>query len=155
MDVRKHLRGLGWGGDGHSLGKNANGIKKPLLITHKHNLHGLGAKSQKEKQADQWWLSAFDSALKDIGSGRTSQLDKVRDKGIGGLYRNFVRGQLLEGTIGVGETSSGIVTPIASETCEASNNSLKKTKSKKRKLEDAATEAPDSDSRRLDRKSVV
>ena len=100
MDARKHLRGLGWKGDGHSLGKNANGIKKPLLITHKTGLHGLGAKSQKEKQADQWWLNAFDSALKDIGTGKESSLTQVREHGgKGGLYRFFVRGKGLEGTI--------------------------------------------------------
>lgn len=113
MDVRKHLRGLGWGGDGHSLGKNATGIKKPLLISHKRGLHGLGAKSQKESQADQWWLNAFDNALKDIGTGKESALSKVKDAGgKGSLYGFFVRGQPMEGTIGLEEDGSeGTATP--------------------------------------------
>ena len=111
MDARKHLRGLGWGGEGHSLGKHANGIKKPLLILHKTGLHGLGAKSQKEKQADQWWLNAFDTALRDIGTGRESALSQVRDgPAKNSLYRFFVRGVGLEGTIE--EASSGASTPV-------------------------------------------
>jgi hypothetical protein len=116
MDVRKHLRGLGWQGEGHSLGKHATGLKKPLLISHKTTLHGLGAKSQKEKQADQWWLNAFDNALKDIGTGKESSLSKVRDNGgRGGLYGFFVRGVGLDGTIDESCASTGTSTPSESE----------------------------------------
>lgn len=113
MDARNHLRGLGWKGEGHSLGKNANGLKKPLLIKHKTGLHGLGAKSQKEKQADQWWLNAFDNALKDMGSGKESSLSKIRDSGAGrgGLYGYFVRGQVLESTFDENGESTGTNTP--------------------------------------------
>lgn len=71
MDAYAHLRGLGWKGEGYSLGRSNNGLKKPLLIAHKHDLRGIGLKQQKEKQADQWWLNAFDSTLKDIGSEKT------------------------------------------------------------------------------------
>jgi nucleolar protein TMA23 len=70
MDAHAHLKGLGWRGTGHSLDKTDRGLKRPLLISHKTDLHGLGSKSQKEKQADQWWLNAFDNALKDIGTGK-------------------------------------------------------------------------------------
>jgi hypothetical protein len=113
MDARKHLRGLGWQGEGHSLGKNGGGLKKPLLITHKTGLHGLGAKSQREKQADQWWLNAFDNALKDMGTGKESSLSKIKDNGAGrgGLYGYFVRGGGLEGTFDSGE-STGASTPV-------------------------------------------
>jgi hypothetical protein len=112
MDARAHLRGLGWQGEGHSLGKNGHGLKKPLLVTHKTGLHGLGAKSQKEKQADQWWLNAFDNALKDIGTGKESALSKIKDSGAGrgGLYGYFVRGAGLEGTFESG-SSTGTSTP--------------------------------------------
>jgi len=68
MDAYAHLRGLGWKGIGHSLGRSNSGLKRPLLITHKTNLHGIGLKQQKEKQADQWWLNTFDSTLKELGS---------------------------------------------------------------------------------------
>ncbi|KAF2435908.1 hypothetical protein EJ08DRAFT_569948, partial [Tothia fuscella] len=101
MDAHAHLKGLGWRGTGHSLDKTDRGLKKPLLISHKNNLHGLGSKSQKEKQADQWWLNAFDNALKDIGTGKESSLATVREHGVnrGGLYGFFVKGQILESTI--------------------------------------------------------
>jgi G-patch domain len=68
MDAHAHLKSLGW--QGHSLGRHQNGIKKPILISHKTNNLGVGAKEKKEKHADQWWLNAFDSALKDFGTGK-------------------------------------------------------------------------------------
>ncbi|KIW09006.1 uncharacterized protein PV09_00903 [Verruconis gallopava] len=122
MDARKHLRGLGWKGEGHAIGKNSNGLTKPLLITHKYNNHGLGAKSQKEKQADQWWLNAFDNALKDIGTGRESSLYKIKENsGSNGLYRFFVRGPGLEGTFdNSGGDSTGTSTPTEGQTLENS-----------------------------------
>ena len=123
MDARKHLRGLGWKGEGHALGKNANGIKKPILISHKRGLHGLGAKSQKEKQADQWWLNAFDNALKDIGSGKESALSQIRDNGAkNSLYRFFVRGVGLEGTID--DSSSGTSTPAEASCVQSTSTTI-------------------------------
>ena len=70
MDVHAHLVGLGWQGRGHALGRHKNGIKAPILVSHKYNQLGLGAKEKKEKQADQWWLKAFDATLQDLGTGK-------------------------------------------------------------------------------------
>jgi nucleolar protein TMA23 len=70
MDARAHLKGLGWRGEGHSLDTQDRGLKKPLLISHRRDGQGLGSKTQKEKQADQWWLNAFDNALKELGTGK-------------------------------------------------------------------------------------
>lgn len=69
MDARSYLQRQGWQ-EGNSLGISGNGIKKPLLISFKDNALGIGSKKQKEKQADQWWLRAFDTALKDFGTGK-------------------------------------------------------------------------------------
>lgn len=68
MDSHAYLKGLGWRGEGHSLDYHGRGLKKPLLVSQKIDLLGLGRK--KHDVADQWWLRALDSSLKDIGSGR-------------------------------------------------------------------------------------
>lgn len=107
MDAAKHLKGLGWRGEGHSLDSTDRGLRKPLLVSNRHANQGLGSKSQKEKQADQWWLNAFDNALKQIGTGKESNLAQVAKHGVklGGLYGFFVRGEQLTGTIQEEETT--------------------------------------------------
>lgn len=94
MDAHAHLRGLGWRGIGYSLDKSNRGLARPLLITHKFDSRGLGAKTQKERQDDRWWLNAFDSALKDLGTGKETALAQVQRSGFnrGGLYGFFVSG---------------------------------------------------------------
>jgi nucleolar protein TMA23 len=77
MDAKAHLQKLGWRGSGYSLDRANRGLAKPLLISHKFDSHGLGSKKQKEKLADQWWLNAFDSALKDLGSGKSVSFDLI------------------------------------------------------------------------------
>lgn len=101
MDAAKHLKGLGWRGEGHSLDSTNRGLRKPLLVSNRNANQGLGSKSQKEKQADQWWLNAFDNALKEIGTGKESNLAQVAKHGVklGGLYGFFVKGEELVGTI--------------------------------------------------------
>jgi hypothetical protein len=101
MDAAKHLKGLGWRGEGHSLDSTNRGLRKPLLISNRRAHQGLGSKTHKEKQADQWWLNAFDNALKQIGTGQESNLATVAKHGVklGGLYGFFVRGEQLTGTI--------------------------------------------------------
>lgn len=71
MDAYAHLKGLGWKGTGYSLGRSNSGLKKPILVTHKTDLYGIGLKQQKEKQADQWWLNTFDNILNGIGSNES------------------------------------------------------------------------------------
>ena len=118
MDTTAYLTRHGWLGDGHSLHPSGNGIKKPLLVSRKANVLGIGRK-QHDTQADQWWAQAFDATLKDVkvgvdevsgtaekvtfGAG-TKQLEKVGRMGVKwaagrGLYGGFVRGKGLEGTI--------------------------------------------------------
>ena len=70
MDARAYLTGLGWRGEGNSLDKEDRGIKKPLLISHKRDLLGLGKKKAAQNVSDQWWLRAFDESLKTIGTGK-------------------------------------------------------------------------------------
>lgn len=117
MDTRAYLTGQGWLGTGHSLHPTGRGIKKPLLVSRKSNVLGVGKKKH-DTHADQWWARAFDAGLKSLEVGRSEssgatesvkagtwgQLDTLKAggqkwAGNGGLYAGFVRGEGLSGTI--------------------------------------------------------
>ena len=117
MDTSAYLSNQGWLGDGHSLHPSGRGIKKPLLVSHKKNVLGIGLKKH-DVHADQWWARAFDSRLKDLkldkneATGDISSvavdtwgaLDVLKAGGAkwaatGDLYAGFVKGASLVGTI--------------------------------------------------------
>jgi nucleolar protein TMA23 len=112
INASQHLTSLGWAGPGHSLDSHTSkrGLSRPLLVTHKQNTRGLGSRSAKERQADQWWLNAFDAALRQANTtkGKTngvsddgpSALERVRDYGVGkgGLYGWFKKGEVIGST---------------------------------------------------------
>ncbi|KAF2483426.1 hypothetical protein BDY17DRAFT_297414 [Neohortaea acidophila] len=112
MDASAYLKRHGWRGDGHSLDHTNRGIKKPLLVSQKVDVLGLG-KDKHGPVSDQWWLRAFDQGLKNFGTGQQSVLASVQQHGInrGGLYGRFVQGERFEGSIGHSAESSGISTP--------------------------------------------
>lgn len=118
MDAAAYLTNLGWRGNGHALHHSGRGITKPVHISQKANVLGVG-KKQHDAHADQWWARAFDDTLK----GLNTTMDKTTRKteavpvasstqalqmvGIGGakwieqrnLYSNFVKGGSLKGTL--------------------------------------------------------
>ena len=100
MDPAAYLLKQGWKGTGHSLGANNNGLKKPLLISKKIDVLGIGI--NKHDVSDQWWMRAFDSSLQNFGTGKQGLLGAVKEHGIkrGGLYGRFVRGEGVAGTFG-------------------------------------------------------
>lgn len=110
MDTTAYLTRQGWRGAGHSLQPGGRGIKKPLLVSKKPNVLGLG-KKQHDSHADQWWARAFDSSLKSLavntdratvgGGGALEKAQKGGGMWVGtaGLYGNFVRGEGLSGTL--------------------------------------------------------
>ena len=116
MDTTAYLTRQGWLGAGHSLQPDGRGIKKPLLVSQKSNVLGLGRK-QHDSHADQWWARAFDSSLRDLavdtdraggahrvaieGSGALEMVQHGGGKLVGkaGLYGSFVRGEGLSGTL--------------------------------------------------------
>ena len=117
MDTTAYLTGQGWLGTGHSLHPTGRGIKKPLLVSRKSNVLGVG-KKRHDAHADQWWARAFDAGLKSLQVGQNEttgaiqpvkagvwgQLDMLKAgsqkwAGNGGLYAGFVRGEGLSGTI--------------------------------------------------------
>ncbi|KAF1966655.1 hypothetical protein BU23DRAFT_560067 [Bimuria novae-zelandiae CBS 107.79] len=129
MNAERLLKKQGWRGSGHSLDTTGRGIKKPLLISHKQDQNGLGHKKSAWKTDDQWWMRAFDESLQNLGTGQTSTLAQVQEKGInhGGLYGFFVKGEGLTGTITSEETTpaptSGQSTPPTSVTSSESEQS--------------------------------
>lgn len=105
MDARVYLQSYGWK-EGEAL-KNG-GIRKPILVKHKKDTKGLGHDSN---DADLWWERLFDGQLKNLdvtkkdGEGvqfkqnQDAVADSIR-RASSPLYRMFVRGQGLAGTVG-------------------------------------------------------
>ena len=127
MDTTAYLRSQGWLGIGHALNHaSGRGIAKPIRVSQKENVLGVGKKKH-DVHADQWWARAFDEVLKEVNTkkhaadGKATRVEvgqggeslKVsgtimgRDLGKGGLYGNFVRGELLGGTLGPALESEG------------------------------------------------
>ncbi|KAJ9623809.1 uncharacterized protein PV06_10304 [Exophiala oligosperma] len=132
MDAHAHLLSLGWAGPGHSLdsrpykqkghrglaydpakvGNNGTGLVKPLLVSQRKGRLGVGKKSHEPQAGNEWWLKGFESALGNIGKSESERssgastpapaLDNTGGKH-GGLYSFFVKGQQMQGTIGLEE----------------------------------------------------
>ncbi|PQE15943.1 hypothetical protein CJF31_00008563 [Rutstroemia sp. NJR-2017a BVV2] len=114
MNAHALLTSQGWRGTGHSLHSTSDsiGLSRPLLVSKKDNVLGLGKKQH--KTADMWWMNAFDASLKGLDTSKEGQvkvesgggLDMVVKGGSkwvggkGGLYSFFVRGEGMGGTIG-------------------------------------------------------
>ncbi|EDN05760.1 hypothetical protein I7I51_06129 [Histoplasma capsulatum] len=109
MDTHAYLLSQGWSGPGNPLNPNRRpgphgglGLTKPILIAQKKNNHGLGRKTTHD-HTNQWWLRGFEAALKCVGDdgSATPQSDRSGSSASGSseLYRFFVKGESLEGTI--------------------------------------------------------
>lgn len=112
MDAKAYLISQGWSGPGNPLnpsrrvgGPHAGlGLTKPILVARKKNTHGIGNKTTHD-HTNQWWLRGFEEALKGVGEDGSSTPTTAtsEDNGTGlrsELYKFFVRGQGLKGTIG-------------------------------------------------------
>ncbi|KAI8961996.1 hypothetical protein F5Y11DRAFT_206275 [Daldinia sp. FL1419] len=126
MDAHALLTAQGWRGKGHTLHPTSDktGLTHHLLIKRNNDGSGLGSKKGDHK-AEAWWLNAFDQALKgiDTKSGTMKQtlkggaLEKIASRGAAGkytgtrgLYSSFVRGGVMEGTVGQ-NLVTGLPTP--------------------------------------------
>ncbi|CAK7902218.1 protein Tma23p [[Candida] anglica] len=104
MDAKGYLQGYGWK-EGEALQKG--GLKKPILVKHKKDNKGLGGDGN---DADMWWEKLFDGQLKslEVTSGKKGvSFDQNKDqiksevaKANSPLYRMFIRGEGLAGTVG-------------------------------------------------------
>jgi nucleolar protein TMA23 len=117
MDTTAYLKRQGWKGDGHSLDHSGRGIRKPLLVSKKIDVLGVGL-NKHAAVSDQWWMRAFDEGLKSLGSGKDTALANVQKHGIhlGSLYSRFVKGEGVAGTIGQNPQTGGQLsdTPLPS-----------------------------------------
>ncbi|ABN67087.2 hypothetical protein PICST_32035 [Scheffersomyces stipitis CBS 6054] len=104
MNANAYLQSFGWT-EGEALQKG--GLKKPILVKHKKDTKGLGHDT---KDTDVWWEKLFDGQLKSMevsGSGssisitqnQTLVVDHMRRE-TSALYKMFVKGVGLEGTVG-------------------------------------------------------
>ncbi|GME79458.1 unnamed protein product [Ambrosiozyma monospora] len=121
MDSKGYLKHYGWQ-EGQALKKG--GLKKPILVKHKYDNKGIGHGSN---EAEAWWERVFDGQLKSLsvtpgdsrsGSGTSTPksggisfnqgvvVASGVSKSVSPLYRMFVRGEGLAGTIG---TNDGII----------------------------------------------
>lgn len=106
MDTAAYLTRQGWRGSGHSLHPSGHGIAKPLLVSKKNDVLGLGNRKN-DALASQWWLKAFDTTLKQVNYGVVDGSSKPVEKAASifqrplysnALYSNFVKGEGLSGT---------------------------------------------------------
>ncbi|KAG7885634.1 hypothetical protein KL938_000666 [Ogataea parapolymorpha] len=102
MDPRGYLKSYGWI-EGEAL--QQGGLKRPILVTHKKNAFGIGHTSN---QAEAWWEKMFDGQLKSLdvtsNNGAVSFVQDAQSlkefaKSQSPLYKMFVKGGLLQGTI--------------------------------------------------------
>ncbi|KAI5864821.1 hypothetical protein GGS23DRAFT_595514 [Durotheca rogersii] len=120
MNAHALLTSQGWRGTGHPLGTRGDGrgLTHRLLMRRNEDGRGLGSRqAEAERRADAWWLNAFDEALKGIDTGSGGATVKqaagarggalaaiatpaAKYTGSRGLYSSFVRGGVLEGTLG-------------------------------------------------------
>ncbi|PYH83693.1 hypothetical protein BO82DRAFT_352751 [Aspergillus uvarum CBS 121591] len=109
MDAQAILLKLGWSGPGNPLNPNARpgatsglGLTRPILVARRKGNSGVGNKTTKDP-TNQWWLRGFEDALKGVGeASRTTAAADVRAPNAltSELYRFFVRGEVVAGTLG-------------------------------------------------------
>ncbi|KAB8304480.1 hypothetical protein EYC80_003871 [Monilinia laxa] len=113
MNAHALLTSQGWRGTGHSLHHSSDtiGLSRPLLVSKKDNVLGVGKKQH--KTSDMWWMNAFDASLKGLDTSKEGQIKVQEGGGLemvvkggskwvggkGGLYSFFVRGETVGGTI--------------------------------------------------------
>ncbi|TEY74609.1 hypothetical protein BOTCAL_0072g00050 [Botryotinia calthae] len=129
MNAHALLTSQGWRGTGHSLHHSSDtiGLSRPLLVSKKDNLLGVGKKMH--KTADMWWLNAFDASLKGLDTSKEGQVKVQEGGGLemvvkggskwvggkGGLYSFFVRGETVGGTIEDREKEKKVMEIIVKE----------------------------------------
>jgi nucleolar protein TMA23 len=128
MDASGYLKKHGWQGSGHSLDGNGRGLKKPLLVSKKVDVLGVGL-NKHAAVSDQWWLRAYDQGLQALGTGKESALAQAQKHGVnrGGLYGRFVKGEGVPGTLGQDiwpSTKPGEVPVVTEEVKKVAENSM-------------------------------
>lgn len=144
MDSKGYLKSYGWE-EGEAL--RHGGLKKPILVKHKKDKKGLGCAPGND-DSEAWWERLFDGQLRglDVQTGSNGISFKQSEviassvsKSESPLYKWFVRGEVLKGTIEIklpNEDKSSVVkvTELAEEdTKKKEKKEKKKEKSDKSK----------------------
>lgn len=141
MNAADYLQSYGWR-KGEAL--KHGGLKRPIQVKHKKDQKGLGHTHDNQEA---WWERVFDGQLKalDVSTDRDSSQVSFVQKEIkvravsrysSPLYKNFVRGGLLEGTIKKRDEVERVEEiTIISRSSEGVNES-NQSKKKKRKEEE-------------------
>ncbi|KAL5042807.1 hypothetical protein BDW71DRAFT_133602 [Aspergillus fruticulosus] len=112
MDAYAYLIRHGWSGPGNPLNPDRAGVRgglgltKPLLVARRSGNQGVGNKTTKDP-TNQWWLRGFEDALKGIGTPKEETIIGKGNALTSELYRHFVRGEVVPGTIGKKEEEDG------------------------------------------------
>ena len=127
MDSARYLKSYGWT---HGEPLRKGGLRKPILVKHKKDTKGLGHNVDDQEA---WWERVFDGQLKslDVNSegknGISFTQGEIKPSGISQnvspLYRMFVRGGVLEGSM---QSSSLKSTPIPDSTGSTKKRSKRK-----------------------------
>ncbi|CAG8923948.1 unnamed protein product [Penicillium salamii] len=115
MDAQAYLIKHGWSGPGNPLKTERPGqygglgLTRPILVARKSNNHGVGKKTTKDA-TNQWWLRGFEDALKGVGQD-SHEANSAREGNAltSELYRHFVRGTELAGTLEPMKTEEVVV----------------------------------------------
>ncbi|KAL3471991.1 hypothetical protein BJX99DRAFT_262711 [Aspergillus californicus] len=113
MDAYAYLIRHGWSGTGNPLNpdrisnRGGLGLTKPILVGRRQGNSGIGKTTTKDP-TNQWWLRGFEDALKSVGSENAGSgavnggMTTTRSGNAltSELYRFFVRGEVVPGTVG-------------------------------------------------------
>ncbi|KAL4939500.1 hypothetical protein BDV06DRAFT_230982 [Aspergillus oleicola] len=109
MDAYAYLIKHGWSGPGNPLNpdrastRGGLGLTKPILVSRRSGNSGIGKTTTKDP-TNQWWLRGFEDALKGMGTDAGKGAgDNGASRGnalTSELYRFFVRGEVVPGTLG-------------------------------------------------------
>ncbi|PWY88659.1 hypothetical protein BO94DRAFT_534549 [Aspergillus sclerotioniger CBS 115572] len=109
MDAQAYLLRHGWSGPGNPLNPNRRpgthgglGLTRPILVARRQGNQGVGKKTTKD-HTNQWWLRGFEDALKGVGEENKSgagETKRAPNALTSELYRFFVRGETVPGTLG-------------------------------------------------------
>ncbi|EGD96856.1 hypothetical protein TESG_04283 [Trichophyton tonsurans CBS 112818] len=144
MDPQAYLMNQGWSGPGNPLNPSRRpgahgglGLTKPILVARKKNTHGIGKKTTHD-HTNQWWLRGFEAALRGIGTdgnATSGSGESTPETPKSELYKFFVRGPGLAGTIKPNEYSKPLQSLSPDFDTPSGPNSGTSNKKKKRKRE--------------------
>ncbi|KAK9455697.1 hypothetical protein V1511DRAFT_498462 [Dipodascopsis uninucleata] len=128
MNATTYLSSYGWTpGTGFKRGS----LTKPLIVHHKKDTKGLGNKSLEHES---WWERVFDGRLQNLDvynastkseeEARAAEISSVRAAQGSPLYRMFVKGEGLAGSIGTQTSAQTTSMATASIVTVVSNSEV-------------------------------